>query len=204
MAYIYQIINDINGKIYVGKTEDSIEKRWLRHQQDSKRPHCKNRPLYQAMNKYGIENFHIELIEETDSPNEREIYWIENLRSYKNGYNATLGGDGARLIDYDLVIATYKETQSMVETAKIIGCHEDRVSIILKNANIQTLSTEQVNINKNGKIVLQYDLKDNFIQSFPSLRAAAKALNKAGVSHISDACKGKRKTAYGYIWKFTN
>ena len=28
MAYIYQIVNDINGKIYVGKTEFSIEKRF--------------------------------------------------------------------------------------------------------------------------------------------------------------------------------
>ena len=28
MAYIYQIINDINDKIYIGKTERSIEERW--------------------------------------------------------------------------------------------------------------------------------------------------------------------------------
>ena len=27
MAYIYQIVNDINQKIYIGKTEFSIEKR---------------------------------------------------------------------------------------------------------------------------------------------------------------------------------
>jgi hypothetical protein len=35
------------------------------------------------MRKYGIENFHIELIEETDKPEEREIYWIEQKRSFK-------------------------------------------------------------------------------------------------------------------------
>lgn len=28
MAYIYQITNDVNGKIYIGKTEHSIEKRF--------------------------------------------------------------------------------------------------------------------------------------------------------------------------------
>lgn len=27
MAYIYKITNDVNGKIYIGKTEFSIEKR---------------------------------------------------------------------------------------------------------------------------------------------------------------------------------
>ena len=59
------------------------------------------------MRKYGIEHFHIELIEETDNPEEREIYWIEKKQSFKNGYNATIGGDGRKYIDYDLVIATY-------------------------------------------------------------------------------------------------
>jgi hypothetical protein len=43
------------------------------------------------MRKYGTENFHIEIIEETDSPNEREIFWIETLNP---DYNMTRGGDG--------------------------------------------------------------------------------------------------------------
>ena len=33
-----------------------------------------DRPLYRALSKYGVENFIIETIEETDNPNEREIY----------------------------------------------------------------------------------------------------------------------------------
>ena len=59
------------------------------------------------MRKYGIEHFHIELIEETDNPEEREVYWIEQKQSFKYGYNATMGGDGQKYIDYDLVVATY-------------------------------------------------------------------------------------------------
>ena len=51
------------------------------------------------MRKYGIEHFHIELLEETDNPEEREIYWIEKMRSFKYGYNATYGGDGKKYID---------------------------------------------------------------------------------------------------------
>jgi hypothetical protein len=34
------------------------------------------------MRKYGVEHFHIELIEETNNPEEREIYWIEKLNAY--------------------------------------------------------------------------------------------------------------------------
>ena len=100
MAYIYQIQNDINGKIYVGKTEFSIEKRFKEHCRDYKKEHCEKRPLYAAMRKYGIEHFHISLLEETDDPEEREKYWIEKLDSFKNGYNATTGGDGKKYIDF--------------------------------------------------------------------------------------------------------
>ena len=56
------------------------------------------------MRKYGIEHFHISLIEETNNPNEREKYWIEQKRTFKNGYNATKGGDGTAYLDYDVLI----------------------------------------------------------------------------------------------------
>ena len=88
MAYIYKITNDINGKIYIGKTEFSIEKRFNEHCKDAFKPRKEKRPLYSAIQKYGVEHFHITLIEETDNPNEREIYWIEKLQSFKYGYNA--------------------------------------------------------------------------------------------------------------------
>ena len=204
MAYIYQITNLINGKIYIGKTERSVSERWREHIKDSQKEENKHRPLYRAFNKYGLENFSIEIIEETLTPEEREIFWIEQKRSFKNGYNATIGGDGKPYLDYDLIIATYNELQSIRDTALKIGCNETTVSRILKNNHIQKLSSQEVNIKKFGKIVNQYDLNNNFIQSFPSVSAAADFLNKKGVSHITDVCKGKRKTAYGFIWRFAN
>jgi len=70
------------------------------------------------MRKYGIEHFHIELIEETNNPNEREQYWIEQYNSYHHGYNATYGGDGSKLIDYDKVIDTYTQLKSVIKTAQ--------------------------------------------------------------------------------------
>ena len=46
--------------------------------------------------------------------------------------------------------------------------------------------------------------------TYGSALEAAKALgkitstSKGATSHISDVCRGKRKTAYGYIWRFVN
>ena len=50
--------------------------------------------LYKAFDKYGIENFTVEQVEEcpVEKLDEREIYWIAYYDSFKSGYNSTLGG----------------------------------------------------------------------------------------------------------------
>lgn len=213
MAYIYQITNDINQKVYIGKTEFSIEKRFKEHCKDAFRERNEKRPLYAAMRKYGVEHFHIELIEETDHPEEREMYWIEQKCSFKNGYNATLGGDGKRYLDYDLIIASYKEIQSVKETAIKLGVSADSVSNILHANNIPIMASSDVVQKKYGKIVNMYDLKNNFLRAFPSINAAAKYMVENQLTgcklttikqHITEVCLGKRKTAAKYKWKYYN
>lgn len=211
MAYIYQITNDINGKIYIGKTEFSIEKRFKEHCQDAFRDRNEKRPLYAAMRKYGIEHFHIELIEETDNPEEREVFWIENKRSFKNGYNATIGGDGKKYIDYDLVISTYKEIKSITDTAKALNISADSVSNILHQNNISIISSSEVNLNKYGKITNMYSLEGEFLKSFSSTNEAAQYMIDNNLTnckkttikqHITEVCTGRRSTAAKYKWKY--
>ena len=213
MAYIYQITNDINGKIYIGKTEFSIENRFKEHCADAFKDRNEKRPLYAAMRKYGIEHFHIELIEETDNPEEREVFWIENKRSFKNGYNATIGGDGKKYIDYDLVISTYKEVKNAVHVAEMLGIHPDSVYNILKANNISSLYSSENSPNKElqGKICGMFSTNDELLKSFSTIKDAARYIiqeniskdNIKGISsHISQVCNGKRKSAYGYHWKF--
>ena len=52
-----------------------------------------------------------------------------------------------------------------------------------------------------GKSVNQYDLDGNFIKQFPSSRIAG---NELGIypTGIRSCCRGERKTAGGYIWKY--
>lgn len=85
---IYQITNVVNSKIYIGKTDKTIQERFQRHCYNHK---TQNTYLYKAMRKYGIDKFTIEILEETNNGSEREIYWIQEL---KPQYNMTLGGDG--------------------------------------------------------------------------------------------------------------
>lgn len=214
MAYIYQIVNDINDKVYVGKTEFSIEKRFQQHCQDSKKRRCEKRPLYSAMRKYGIEHFRVELLEETDNPEEREQYWIEQKNSYgKTGYNATKRGDGKRYLDYDLVISTYKEIKNIRKVAEQLNISSEQISNILHKNGIEIKSSQEINIEKNSKSVKMFSLNYNFIKEFDSCMEAARYLIENNLSncklftartHISEVCQGKRITFAKFIWEFSD
>ena len=58
---------------------------------------------------------------------------------------------------------------------------------------------------KNGKVVsipvLQIDKYGNVINRFGSIKEATDSLG-VKQSHISECCKGKRKTSYGFSWKY--
>jgi hypothetical protein len=57
-------------------------------------------------------------------------------------------------------------------------------------------------VEKVNKPILQYDLKNNFIKEWKS---CTEVRNVLGVSNsIQACCKGRQKTAGGYIWKFKN
>lgn len=215
MPYIYKITNKINNKIYIGKTLRSIEERWKQHCSDYKRERCEKRPLYSAMNKYGIENFTIEEVEQCEESvlSEREKYWIEYYGSFKYGYNATIGGDGKAYIDREKVINTYNQIGNIKETAKLLNISANSVNSILKNNNIKILTSSEVNKQKYGKSVNMYNLEGIFLRNFSSLWEAANYMvenNLTGCKpstikqHISEVCRGIRKTAAKYKWEFVD
>lgn len=52
---------------------------------------------------------------------------------------------------------------------------------------------------------MQFDLNDNYIREFSSIMEAANALGFENRKvNIKRCCQGKRKTAYGFKWKFKN
>lgn len=102
---IYLITNAVNGKVYVGKTEKSVEQRFYEHKGNARRGG--EFRLSQAIRKHGHENFSISEIEKVtgEIAADRERFWIAHHRSkqYAHGYNMTDGGEGAsgRLLSED-------------------------------------------------------------------------------------------------------
>ena len=212
MPYIYKIINNINNKIYIGKTIQTVETRWKEHKRECNQARAQNRPLYAAFRKYGIDNFSIEQVEETTKEllEEREKYWIEFYKSFKYGYNATKGGDGRPYLDYDLVVQTYKELQSCKAVAQQLHIDEGHVRTILHACGEEVIHHGAENLNL-PRIVNMYDLQNNYIQTFSSCSAAVKWCVENGFckkessgarGHISNCARGKEKSAFKHIWKY--
>lgn len=93
MFAIYQVINRVNGKSYIGFTIKSPEQRWGRHRYLAL---CGSMTYFHcAIRKYGAPMFVLEKLEEGWDPkigkNVREPYWISVL---KPEYNHTAGGEG--------------------------------------------------------------------------------------------------------------
>lgn len=205
MAYIYKITNKLNGKIYIGKTIYTIEKRWNEHKSCVLHNREKT-PLHIAMQKYGCDNFTIEQIEECsdDIVNEKEIYWIAYYNSYHNGYNATLGGEGAaKCDDYNLIYNLWSLGKNVSEIANITNHSRTTIQSILNKNNI-SIEERKIRANRQkGKITIQRDKDTNEILNiFSTAGEAAKFLGKDRASHIQDCCRGRRKTAYGFKWEY--
>ena len=92
MRFIYIIKNLLNGKVYIGQTNDAANRK-ANHFYNAK---SGRGPLYAAIRKYGRENFLFEVIEECEDNlcNAREEYWVGVYDSFNpaSGYNLTSGG----------------------------------------------------------------------------------------------------------------
>ena len=162
------------------------------------------------MNKYGIENFFIEQLEEVENDkqaSEREIYWINKLNTYIgfsncNGYNATLGGDSRRLYNYQEIAHKYLELQNEQAVANFFNCDRTVVKHACQENNIEILSTAEVSKKQFSKKIAQVDKETGEVLNiFNSISDAFRALNKTKSGGIAKACR-EDKIYLGYKWKY--
>lgn len=99
ISAVYKIINTITGDFYIGSSKN-VKRRWAEHKRLSVWKRCSNNPMYQDMNRYGIDSFEFQVIEEVeiDKLKEAEQRFIEALKPTYNNYNAK-GLDVERYIE---------------------------------------------------------------------------------------------------------
>lgn len=159
---IYKITNKVNGKSYIGQTRYTIEFRWKQHQHKND-----NTYFHNAIHKYGIENFSIEILEKCniEDLNSREIFYIAKYDTFKNGYNLTIGGDGNRKLLLDDSYSEIKELYlSGFSSNKIATLYKvDKASIvkILKSLDVK-IRSNKLNINHQEFLELVQDYQSGY------------------------------------------
>lgn len=228
---IYKITNIKDGSIYIGQSK-CIETRFQQHKNPGewKKRGYKNM-LYNAFQKYGVENFTFEIIEYCDSKlqrNEAEKKWIQYYHcyiydnQYEKGYNMTPGGDGRdseelkkwwEKVDKDV---KQKILNSMAEKRRGVPMPQEAKKILSEKQKAfrqehPLTEQEKYNIAKRMSkyTVIAYDENDNIVGKFPSIHyALAKFLQFSSCGpHSYDAILKsiQNKTLYhGYYWRIVD
>ena len=86
---IYKITNTITGDFYIGSSKD-VKQRWACHKCKSTWNEQPNNPMYQDMQKYGLDKFSFQILEvvEPEELKEAEQKFIETLKPTYNSYYA--------------------------------------------------------------------------------------------------------------------
>ena len=86
---IYKITNTVTNDFYIGSSKD-VKLRWAVHKCQSKWNECPNNPMYIDMQKYGVDKFVFEVLEEVEEGKlkDAEQKFIELLNPTYNRCNA--------------------------------------------------------------------------------------------------------------------
>lgn len=214
MGFIYKITSPSN-KVYVGKTYD-LKKRISSHKSSSKRG--KNILLHNSIRKYGWDSHKLEVIEEChdDVMNDREIFWIAELKTYcydyKSGLNMTKGADGQRStwMHKTELRKMYSEKFSGEGNPFYGKKHtEESRKIISEKAIIRNKKSgwriPEWGAEKGRNIVrrpvLCYGIDGVFISEYISLTEAAKTLN-VNISSVTDSLRSDTWVSSKYFFRY--
>lgn len=210
-TYIYILRHPETFEIrYVGKT-NNIKRRFAQHKSKKCLEKTGSKKLASWILKLLSNNLLpiMEIIEECDDNwAEREKYWI-SYYSNTNLCNLSNGGEGVGHNDY---------TKSKIKNALTGRKRSDEEKQAISKAMIGKKRGKYTNTEghkkryenpeerkkcsiKLRKKVGQYDLENNLIQEFESLREASRQLN-IDCGSISKCCRNKQKQCGGFTFKY--
>lgn len=186
--YIYSIKNKINGKEYIGQTNQKPEDRFDQHRRNGLSNSFGGKSaIHFAIKLYGWDSFGISIIAEcigSDAADKMEIDLIESRKSLApNGYNISKGGsnnhEGARLSNSIQVVIDGVWYQSMGVAARKLG-----------------ISFKALEVSLRGKDSVSFLVSN---KEFASLKEASDFVCSSGAS-IGGPLKGKQVTINGVVY----
>ncbi len=215
-----------NGKVYIGITAQSVNNRWRNGNGYNHSPHFKS-----AIIKYGWDNIKHEILYSGLTKDEAEQKEIELIELYQStnpafGYNCDSGGNANKLLSeetknkirlahigmkYDRAFCEKQsalkkgnknrlgQTQSKTCRKKISEKNKGRFSGEKNYFFNRRFCGSQ---HPNAKAVEKYDKDGNFIETKDCAEDFAKEMKLHNAAHITEVCRGQRRTAYGFIWRY--
>jgi group I intron endonuclease len=175
---IYKFVNKINNKVYVGYT-NNIKNRYSQHKSKYNKA---NNKFYNAIKKYGWENFEFEIIYQSlDSYyclSVMEPYFISEYNSYKKGYNSSLGGDS---LPESKKSNSSKQKMSKSRNGRFSAKDKFGNTYQIRKDDPRFLSGELVGINKN------ISPSQETLQKLSKVRMGNK--NRLGIKHSEEIKK---------------
>lgn len=148
-GYIYIITNQLTGKVYVGQTTESVQRRWQKHKATARKLRRQNRPMgyfQKALLKYPSDVWHVHEQSVCSSKNvmdyaERFYIRLYNANHRDFGYNLTPGGGGTvgreprckKHITQEQLRDDIVSGLEATEIAKKHGCHRAVVGRKIKH-----------------------------------------------------------------------
>lgn len=225
MGLIYIIKNSCNDKVYIGQTTTTMENRFKRHINSAKNNFEPSMILYNAMRKYGFDNFYIDLLEDNIDDaylNDRERYWIHEYNSIRpNGYNIRDGGeDCGRRYVYKINSTTnkiIKRYDSLAQAAEENNIDTSNLSKVCRGNEVTCKGYKWSYVDEydedrisstipkaSSREIYQIDnATGNVLNKFENIAEAVK-LTKVCQSSLSMCLSGKYKTANGYNWCYVD
>jgi group I intron endonuclease len=211
MGYIYKITHKESGKSYIGQTVQDLEERWRSHLK--RKSNC--RYLSYALKKYGKDAFDFKLIcicFDEDLDKFEQDYMKKYNTMVPNGFNLREGGNSGKQNEETKkkISTTLKDKFAKLEIIPKNGWlgkvmtqeHKDKIKKGMIGMPKKSEATKQkLREYKTKYRVLQYTLSGELVNTYESGVDAAKHINSTK-SHISSACRGKRKTLQGFVWKY--
>lgn len=225
-GFIYCIVNEINGKQYIGQTNRTVGFRFQQHQYRSTKAKY-TQPIYNAIKKYGIESFSVKELCKLESKtkaqltellNSQEIFFIDKYNSkVPNGYNILDGGNvnptyltSIPVYQFDTDGNLIYKHESISGCAKILGLKgETSLRKHIKELALykgyywsfdKKIDTSKCSVLYNTKPIYQYDMGGNLINKYVSLKSVDK--NIISYSAVQRACSQNPHYAKGFIWLY--